>query len=69
MNLDLSFTESEEMLRKAAQDFMQRDAPKDVVQALQETSSSCRCKRGFSKIEGKKLHNRLSQFGSSSSLC
>lgn len=39
MNLDLSLTESEEMLRKTALDFMQRDAPKEVVQTLQDTDT------------------------------
>ncbi len=37
MSLDLSLTESEEMLRKTALDFMRRDAPKAVIQKLQET--------------------------------
>ncbi len=41
MGLDLSLTESQEMLRKTAQDFMQRDAPKEVVQKLQETDTGC----------------------------
>jgi len=39
MNLDLRLTESEEMLRKTALDFMQRDAPKEVIQTLQETDT------------------------------
>ncbi len=39
MNLDLSLTESEKMLQKAALDFMRRDAPKEVIQALQETDT------------------------------
>jgi alkylation response protein AidB-like acyl-CoA dehydrogenase len=39
MSLDLNLTESEEMLRKAALDFMRRDAPKEVVQKLQETDT------------------------------
>ena len=39
MNLDLGLTESEEMLKKTALDFMRRDAPKDVIQALQETDT------------------------------
>ena len=39
MNLDLGLTESEEMLRKTGLDFMRRDAPKEVVQALQETDT------------------------------
>jgi len=41
MNLDLALTESEEMLKKTALDFMRRDAPKEVVQALQETDTGC----------------------------
>ena len=40
MKLDLGLTESEEMLKKTGLDFMQRDAPKEVVQALQETDAS-----------------------------
>lgn len=39
MNLDLGLTESEEMLKKAALDFLRRDAPKEVIQALQETDT------------------------------
>lgn len=39
MGLDLALTESEEMLRKTALDFMQRDAPKEVIQVLQETDT------------------------------
>jgi len=39
MGIDLNLTESEEMLKKAALDFMRRDAPKEVVQALQETDT------------------------------
>jgi len=39
MSLDLSLTESEEMLKKTGLDFMRRDAPKEVVQALQETDT------------------------------
>lgn len=39
MPVDLSLTESEEMLRKTALDFMRRDAPKEVIQALQETDT------------------------------
>ncbi|MBI2328113.1 MAG: acyl-CoA/acyl-ACP dehydrogenase [Chloroflexi bacterium] len=41
MSLDLQLTESEEMLRKTALDFIQRDAPKEVIQALQETDTGC----------------------------
>jgi len=41
MKLDLGLTESEEMLRKTALDFMRRDAPKDVVQTLQNTETGC----------------------------
>ena len=39
MALDLRLTESEEMLKKTALDFMRRDAPKEVVQALQDTDT------------------------------
>ncbi len=39
MNLNLALTESEEMLKKTALDFMRRDAPKEVIQALQETDT------------------------------
>jgi len=39
MNLDLALTESEEMLKKTALDFIKRDAPKEVVQTLQETDT------------------------------
>ena len=39
MHLDLALTESEEMLKKTALDFMRRDAPKEVVQTLQETDT------------------------------
>lgn len=39
MALDLALTESEEMSRKTALDFMRRDAPKEVVQALQESDT------------------------------
>ena len=39
MGLDLNLTESEEMLKKTALDFMRRDAPKEVVQRLQETDT------------------------------
>ena len=41
MNLDLGLTESEEMLKNTALDFMRRDAPKEVIQALQETDTGC----------------------------
>ena len=41
MRLDLGLSESEEMLKKTALDFMRRDAPKDVVQVLQETGTGC----------------------------
>jgi alkylation response protein AidB-like acyl-CoA dehydrogenase len=37
MSLDVNLAESEEMLRKTALDFMKRDAPKLVIQQLQET--------------------------------
>ena len=39
MKLDLNFNEAEEMLGKTALDFMRRDAPKEVIQALQETDT------------------------------
>lgn len=39
MRLDMGLTENEKMLRNTALDFMQRDAPKEVVQALQETDT------------------------------
>ncbi len=39
MALDLRLSESEEMLKKAALDFLRRDAPKEVIQVLQETDT------------------------------
>ena len=39
MALDLDLSESEEMLRRTALDFMRRDAPKEVIQTLQETAT------------------------------
>lgn len=39
MSLDLNLTESEEMLKKTAMDFMSRDAPKQVIKALQESDT------------------------------
>lgn len=39
MSLDLALSESEEMLKKTAMDFMRRDAPQEVIQALQETDT------------------------------
>lgn len=39
MSLDLTLSESEQMLKKTALDFMHRDAPKGVVQVLQETDT------------------------------
>ena len=39
MKLDLGLTESEEMLKKTALDFMRREAPKEVIQALQESDT------------------------------
>ncbi|MFC2034728.1 acyl-CoA dehydrogenase family protein [Chloroflexota bacterium] len=39
MGIDLRLTEIEEMLRNTALDFMKRDAPKEVIQALQETDT------------------------------
>ena len=41
MRLNLGLSESEEMLKKTALDFIRRDAPKDVVQTLQETDTGC----------------------------
>jgi len=41
MRLDMGLTENEKMLRNTALDFMQRDAPKEVVQSLQETDTGC----------------------------
>jgi alkylation response protein AidB-like acyl-CoA dehydrogenase len=39
MKLDLSLTESEEMLKKAALDFMRRDVTNEVIKALQDTDT------------------------------
>ena len=39
MSLDLNLTESEEMLKASALDFMKRDTPKEVIQRLQETDT------------------------------
>ena len=39
MSLDLNLTENEEMLKATALDFMKRDAPKEVIQRLQETDT------------------------------
>jgi len=39
MGLDLKYSESEQILRKSALDFLKRDAPKEVVQVLQETDT------------------------------
>lgn len=39
MSLDLRLTESEEMLKKTALDFVRRDAPKEVIQDLQESDT------------------------------
>ncbi len=41
MKLDLGLSENEEMLKKTALDFMRRDAPKGVVQNLQNTDTGC----------------------------
>lgn len=41
MKLDLGLTESEEMLRKTAIDFIRDNAPKKVIQTLQETDTGC----------------------------
>ena len=39
MGLDLKLNESEQIIRKSALDFLKRDAPKEVVQVLQETDT------------------------------
>lgn len=39
MRLNLRLSESEEMLKKTGLDFVRRDAPKDVIQALQESDT------------------------------
>jgi alkylation response protein AidB-like acyl-CoA dehydrogenase len=39
MQLDLSLTESQELLKKTALDFVRQDTPKEVIQALQETDT------------------------------
>jgi len=39
MSLDLRIAESEEMLKKTALDFLRRDAPKEVIQELQESDT------------------------------
>ena len=39
MALDLRFNETEQMLRQTALDFLKRDAPKEVIQVLQETDT------------------------------
>jgi alkylation response protein AidB-like acyl-CoA dehydrogenase len=39
MALDLRLNESEQMLRNTALDFLKRDAPKEVIQILQETDT------------------------------
>jgi alkylation response protein AidB-like acyl-CoA dehydrogenase len=41
MKLDLGLSESQEMMKRTALDFMSRDAPKDVIQALQNTDTGC----------------------------
>ena len=41
MKLDLGLSESQAMLKKTALDFMSRDAPRDVIQALQDTDTGC----------------------------
>ena len=41
MKLDLGLSESQEMLKRTALDFMGRDAPKDAIQALQDTDTGC----------------------------
>ena len=39
MRLNLGLTESEEMLKKAALDFLKRDAPKETIEKLQDTDT------------------------------
>jgi alkylation response protein AidB-like acyl-CoA dehydrogenase len=39
MGLDLKYSESEQILRKSALDFLKRDSPKEVIQVLQETNT------------------------------
>ena len=41
MKLDLGLSESQEMLKKTALDFMGRDAPNDVIRALQDMDTGC----------------------------
>jgi len=41
MKLDLGLSESQEMLKKTVLDFMSRDAPRDVIQVLQDTDIGC----------------------------
>jgi alkylation response protein AidB-like acyl-CoA dehydrogenase len=41
MGLDLRLNESEQIIRKSALDFLKRDAPKEVIQVLQETDTGC----------------------------
>ena len=41
MKLDLGLSESQEMLKKMVLDFMSRDAPRDVIRALQDTDTGC----------------------------
>jgi alkylation response protein AidB-like acyl-CoA dehydrogenase len=41
MKLDLGLSESQEMLKRTALDFMGRDAPSDVIRALQYTDTGC----------------------------
>ncbi len=41
MKLDLGLSESQEMMKRTALDFMSRDAPKDVIQASQNTDTGC----------------------------
>jgi alkylation response protein AidB-like acyl-CoA dehydrogenase len=41
MKLDLGLSESQEMLKKTALDFISRDAPKEVIQTLQDADTGC----------------------------
>ena len=39
MSLDLSLTESEEILKTTALNFLQRDVPKETIQNLQDSDT------------------------------
>jgi alkylation response protein AidB-like acyl-CoA dehydrogenase len=41
MKLDLGLSENQEMLKKTALDFMNRDAPSEVIRTLQDTDTGC----------------------------